>query len=166
MGKGGGGRGQFLSLRLRWAYIPNLSLLLCLERFVKFLVGGWVVFESNFSVQLRPKLNNSKTHNIWNTKNSYPILIYCQAQLSPSSSFSWLAELVLILLVELTRSYLCPSLGQKSLFSKTVFHFFAWYSFWKKTKSSFPIISSLYFLPMRKLNLVQFQLGQRSHLLR
>ena len=36
----------------------------------------------------------------------------------------------------------------------------------KKTKYSFPIISSLYFLPFRKLSLLQFQLGQRFHLLR
>ena len=37
----GMGGGQFISLRE--AYIPNLSLLLCLEAFEKFLVVvGWV----------------------------------------------------------------------------------------------------------------------------
>ena len=37
----GRGRGrQFLSLRE--AYIPNLSILLCLEAVEKFLVGGWI----------------------------------------------------------------------------------------------------------------------------
>ena len=52
--------GQFISLRE--AYIPNLSLQMCVEALKKFLVvgGGWVavVVESKFSVQLRPKLNN------------------------------------------------------------------------------------------------------------
>ena len=52
--------GQFLSVTE--AYIPNLSLLMCLEAFKKFLVGGggwwWWVVESKFSVQLRLKLNN------------------------------------------------------------------------------------------------------------
>ena len=39
----GGEGGQFLSLRE--AYIPNLSLLVCLEAFKKMLVGGWLVVD-------------------------------------------------------------------------------------------------------------------------
>ena len=38
LGGGVGGRGQFLGLK--YAYIPNLSPLLSLEPFEKFLVGG------------------------------------------------------------------------------------------------------------------------------
>ena len=39
-----GGATVFLILDLREAYIPNLSLLACLEPFKKFLVvGGWWV---------------------------------------------------------------------------------------------------------------------------
>ena len=41
-------------LSLREAYILSLSLLLCLELFEKFVVGGWVV-ESDFSVKLEPQ---------------------------------------------------------------------------------------------------------------
>ena len=47
-----GGGGQFGSLRE--AYIPNHSLLLCLEALEKFLVvGGWGgVVQTSFRVQL------------------------------------------------------------------------------------------------------------------
>ena len=57
---GGGGGALFLSFRE--ANIPNVSLLLSLEPFKKFLVVGWggvwwcgVVVEADFSVQLKPK---------------------------------------------------------------------------------------------------------------
>ena len=39
--------------------MPNFSLLACLEIFQKFVVSGWWVLESHFSVQLWPKLNNN-----------------------------------------------------------------------------------------------------------
>ena len=44
-------------LSLRKAYISGLSLLLCLELLKKFVVvgGGWVVVETYFSVQLKPR---------------------------------------------------------------------------------------------------------------
>ena len=45
-----GGGGQFGSLRE--AYIPNHSLLLCLEALEKFLVVGGVVVQTSFRVQL------------------------------------------------------------------------------------------------------------------
>ena len=46
-----------LFLSCREANIPNLSLLLCLEPFQKFLVVWWCsgVVEAHFSVQLQPK---------------------------------------------------------------------------------------------------------------
>ena len=57
----GGGEALFLSFR--GANIPNVSLLLSLEPFKKFLVVWWwggvgwcsVVVEADFSVQLKPK---------------------------------------------------------------------------------------------------------------
>ena len=49
--------GLFLSLRD--TYIPNLSTLLSLELLKKvpggWMGGGWVVLESHFSIQLKPK---------------------------------------------------------------------------------------------------------------
>ena len=36
----------------------NLSLLLELESFENFLVGGWWVVKSKFSAELRPRLNS------------------------------------------------------------------------------------------------------------
>ena len=54
---GGGGNEGCLLLSLREAYIPNLSTLLSLEPLEKVPGGGgwWVVLESHFSVQLKPK---------------------------------------------------------------------------------------------------------------
>ena len=45
--------GIFLSLRE--SYIPNLSILLSLEPLEKVPGGWWVVLESQFIVQLKPK---------------------------------------------------------------------------------------------------------------
>ena len=51
--KDGMGGGRFMCLRE--AHIPNLSLLLCLEAFEKFLVGWWWggVVQASFRVQLK-----------------------------------------------------------------------------------------------------------------
>ena len=48
----------YLLIFVTSAYIPNLGALgpsLCFEKFMAVVVGG----ETNFSVQLSPKLNNS-----------------------------------------------------------------------------------------------------------
>ena len=39
----------------REAYTLCLSLVLCLELFEKFVVGGWGVVETYFSVQRKPR---------------------------------------------------------------------------------------------------------------
>ena len=52
-GKAGVKGSHHLSLTV--AYIPNLGALPSLEPLEKVPGGGWVVLESHFSVQLKPK---------------------------------------------------------------------------------------------------------------
>ena len=67
---------------------------------------------------------------------------------------------------ELTRSYLCPCLGQKSFILELSYLFFTWCSLWKYIKSIFYCLSQTILLFNKTYKTKALKIGQKFYQLR